>query len=265
MTLIVAVKCSDGIVVGADGAATFGTMGQHTIRQSARKLSIISHQIILGVSGPIGLSQRIHWRIEDLYSAGSLTGKKSTEGMTIIRGAIWPDISGELQAAAVAQQVIGQHAWPSALSSSILALPLDKKFALFQFDQQGGPEEATEDLPFISIGSAQATADPFLAFIRKVFWPTSLPNLEMGIFSTLWTLQHAIETNPGGVADPKQIMVLEKDNKDFKAREMESAELEEHFEAINAAESTLKDFRTLSAGTTSGPTPPAPPTPPAAH
>lgn len=138
---------------------------------------------------------------------------------------------------------------------------LDKKFALFQFDQQGAPEEATEDLPFISIGSAQATADPFLAFIRKVFWPASLPTLEMGIFSTLWTLQHAIETNPGGVADPTQIMVLEKDSKDFEAREMEDAELEEHFEAISAAESTLRDFRTLSAGSSATPStfPPAPP------
>ena len=96
MTLIVGIKCSDGIVVGADGAATFGAMGQQTIRQSARKLNILSHRIIVGVSGPIGLGQRINGRISALYSDGKLAGKNPVEAMTIIRAAIWPDISGEL-------------------------------------------------------------------------------------------------------------------------------------------------------------------------
>src|SRR5689334_4651389 len=144
MTLIVGIKCSDGIVVGADGAATFGALGQQTIRQNVHKLTILSHKVIVGVSGPIGLGQRINGRVGDLYSNNTLAGKKSVEAMTIIRQAIWPDILGELQAAAAAQQVIGQHALPSALSSSVVAMPLDKQFALFQFDQQGAPEEATE-------------------------------------------------------------------------------------------------------------------------
>ncbi len=38
MTLIIGIKCSDGIVMGADGAATFATLGQPTIRQETKKL-----------------------------------------------------------------------------------------------------------------------------------------------------------------------------------------------------------------------------------
>jgi 20S proteasome alpha/beta subunit len=262
VTLIVGIKCSDGIVVGADGAATFGAMGQHTIRQSVRKLTIISQKIIVGVSGPVGLGQRFNWRIEELYSNNHLSGKKCPDAMKVMREALWKDIEGEMKAAAVARETIGQLALSSALSSSLVALPLDKKFVLIQFDQQGAPEEATENLPFVSIGSGQPTADPFLAFIRKIFWPDSLPSLEAGIFSTLWTLNHAIETNPGGVSEPTQIMVLEKDGKDFTARELESAELEEHLEAITAAESVLKDFRKTSSGSTDTP-PSLPPEPPA--
>jgi 20S proteasome alpha/beta subunit len=243
MTLIVGVKCSDGIVLGADGAATFGAMGQRTIRQSVTKLHVISHRVIVGVSGPIGLSQRITGRIEDLYQEGTLTGTKSVQAMTKIREAIWPDIFGELQAASLAKNVIGPIAMDSALASSIVALPLDRKPALFQFDQQGAPEEATEDLPFVAIGSGQPTADPFLAFVRKIFWPKELPPLEMGIFSALWTLQHAIETNPGGVADPIQLIVLEKQGKDYQARQLAEEDLQEHYEAITAAESALRDFR----------------------
>src|SRR5215217_2360368 len=200
MTLIIGIKCSDGIVVGADGAATLGAMGQQTIRQSVRKLSIISQKIIVGVSGPVGLSQRFNWRIEEMYTNNKLANKKTPEAMNIIRAELWKDIEGEMNSAAVARNLIGQAAYSSALSSSVVALPLDKKFALIQFDQQGAPEEATEHLPFVSIGSGQPTADPFLAFIRRIFWPDALPSLETGIFSTVWALDHAIETNPGGVA-----------------------------------------------------------------
>jgi 20S proteasome alpha/beta subunit len=40
MTLIIGIKCSDGIVMGADGAATFGSLGQQTIRQGTKKLEV---------------------------------------------------------------------------------------------------------------------------------------------------------------------------------------------------------------------------------
>lgn len=262
MTLIVGIKCSDGIVVGADGAATLGEMGQRTVQQPVRKLSILSHKVIIGVSGKVGLGQRIIERVGDLYSEGKLAGKKSGAAMSLLRAAIWPDISGELQAAREAQQVVGQIALASAISHTIVALPLDRQFSLIYFNQQAAPEEATEDLPFIAIGSGQPTADPFLAFIKRIFWPTGLPSLEMGIFSTFWTLQHSIETNPGGVANPKQIMVLEKDGKDFKARELADEEVEEHYEAVSAAESTLKDFKTLTRASLTPPTSPPLPEPP---
>ena len=58
MTIIVAIKCKDGVVVGSDGAATLGSLGQSTISQPmTTKLDIIQKQIILGLSGPVGLGQ----------------------------------------------------------------------------------------------------------------------------------------------------------------------------------------------------------------
>jgi hypothetical protein len=55
---------------------------------------------------------------------------------------------------------------------------------------------------------------------------------------------------------------LEKDGKDFKARELAEAELQEHYEAITAAESVLKDFRTLTRAAASPSSESAPPEPP---
>ena len=132
----------------------------------------------------------------------------------------------------------------SAVATSVLALPLDGEPRLFQFDHQCAPEEASEDLPFIAIGSGEAIADPFLAFLRRIFWPTTLPSLVDGVFAAFWTLQHAIDVNPGGVAEPKQIITIAKDAAGkVSARELPDDELEDHVEAVRAAEKRLSEFK----------------------
>jgi hypothetical protein len=163
--------------------------------------------------------------------------------MVAIGTAFKKHILPELQAAIVSQQVIGpQAAQQSCICSSVVALPLRQKAHLFQFDHQGASEEARENLPFVSIGSGQPLADPFLAFIRKIFWKESLPNLNMGIFSTLWTLHHAIETNTGGISNPKQMIVLELKGGNWNPRELAEGELAEHFTAIESVEKYLSEF-----------------------
>jgi hypothetical protein len=163
--------------------------------------------------------------------------------MTIIRESIGKHSATEFQAAAMARQVIGPVAAESAIASAIAALPISKSPCLFQFDQQGAPEEASADLPFAAIGSGQSIADPFLAFLRRIFWANKQPSLADGIFAVLWTLEHAIQTNPGGVSEPKQVVVLEKCSDKWKARELAPEEFEEHIEAIGAAEQSLANFR----------------------
>lgn len=59
MTLIVGIKCADGVVMGADGAATLGNpvVGQATVTQPVSKLHIVDNRILMGGSGAVGLSQ----------------------------------------------------------------------------------------------------------------------------------------------------------------------------------------------------------------
>ena len=68
MTLIVGILCSDGVVVAADGAATLGSLGNSTVRQEVKKLDVISGKIIVGVSGPVGLGQKLKDKIGKQYS-----------------------------------------------------------------------------------------------------------------------------------------------------------------------------------------------------
>ena len=127
MTLIVAIKCTDGVVVGADGAAPLGSLGQRTVRQPVKKLTILSNQIVVGVSGPVGLGQRITHKIGKAWDEKLLAGKQPAEAMSLLRIALWDDVHMELKVAAAATPAIGQQAaLQSALASTVVALPIHK-------------------------------------------------------------------------------------------------------------------------------------------
>lgn len=251
MTLIVGIKCNDGVVVGADGAATLGNLSQNTARQPVRKLISVSNSMIVGIAGSVGLSQFLSDSIHTLWDAGGLKGKQPVQGMGILRDTLRPHAFREIQAAGSVRSAIGDNALKSALCATVVAVTLARTDCLFQFDHQAAPEAATSDLPFIAIGSGQTIADPFLSFLRKIFWPGRLPSLSEGVLATLWSLRHAIETNPGGVADPIQIMTLSSG----KVHELDAAELIEHSQAIEAAERALSGFRDAMASGSSEPPP----------
>jgi Proteasome subunit len=261
MTLIVGILCSDGVVLGADGAATYGALGQQTMRQPMKKLTIISNSVILGVSGTTGLAQRYAGEIGRSYEGKKYQHKQYDQVMRVIQGEIGPVIREELEMAKAAAPVVGAGiAQLSVLSGTLVAMDVLKKAYLFRFDHQASPEAATPDLPIEAVGSGQAIADPFLAFIRRLFWPKKLPNVNEGVFAVLWTLHHAIEVSPGGVALPIQIAVLQ----GGKARELPEDELQEHHTAIDAAEQRCANVLPAMTATASGPMPiPPTATPPA--
>ena len=176
---------------------------------------------------------------------GVFKGKKeSYEAMEILSKSLWEHLKPEFQKASITKSVIGNIALESVICQTLIVIPISKKLCLFQFNQQCSPEEATDNLPFVSIGSGQKIADPFLAFLRRIFWPNEdeLPSLEEGILTVLWTLEHAIRTHPGGVSDPKQIITIKKENNKYKIYEFQEKELEEHLEGIGDIEKYLSEY-----------------------
>ncbi len=243
MTLIVGIRCQDGVVLGADGAATFGVMGQQTIRQETKKLDIIADCVVVGVSGPIGLGQRIRGEIETQWHSKEFAGKKTHEAMAKLREALVKHVLQEMQVAQLARNVIGQPGIQGAICATMVAMPVSDVATLIQFDQNCSPESASDTLPFQAVGSGQTIADPFLAFLRRIFWSNKLPNVQDGVFAALWTIKHAIHTNAGGISEPIQVVVLQKRDKKWLARELPKEEQQEHLEAMNYAESYLAGFR----------------------
>jgi ATP-dependent protease HslVU (ClpYQ) peptidase subunit len=266
MTLVVGALCSDGVVIGADGAVTNGQT-----RNIGRKLSIFGDIAIVGASGPIGLSQRIVGEIRDLVEDGKLTEPttdaarlaslaaigsglpqtptKPWQAGQIIASAVRPHILGELTAGAKAKELFGEAIVQSVVQSTLVALPISNAPCLITIGFLGAAEIAQTERPFVSIGSGQQIADPFMLFLRRIFWNKRLPTVNEATFAVLWTLTHAIETNAGGVAEPIQIAALEHKGSEWRAREVPESEWDENLQTIGAAEEHLRAFKLKVSGT----------------
>jgi 20S proteasome alpha/beta subunit len=231
MTSVIGILCVDGVVIGTDSSATFDNSGRPTIEQPIKKVSVISQSVIVAGTGQVGLGQRFSevvrkgWEEERAF-----TGSPIEVSKMLTRKAI-----DDFQSTKLAKINYG----------ALVAFPLEHKPFLCEFaigDFQ--PELKNTSLWYCSMGSAQPITDPFLGFLREVFWEDTIPNINEGVFSVLWTLDHAIKLNPGGVNGPPQIAVLEKiDTKNHQARELTEEDLFEHREHINEVKEILKDFK----------------------
>ena len=97
MTLIVGINCNDSVVLGADGPTTYSTLGRPTIRQEAKtKLSIINGCAVLGVSGPVGLGQRLAGELQNL-NITTTSYKKEYIAMSTLRGVFWRQMGPGIQ------------------------------------------------------------------------------------------------------------------------------------------------------------------------
>src|SRR5262245_44873768 len=67
MTAIVGVLCRDGLVIGTDSSATFGSGNLRTIEQPVEKLTIVGGTVIIAGTGQVGMGQRFNHIVEAAY------------------------------------------------------------------------------------------------------------------------------------------------------------------------------------------------------
>ncbi|MGC4088424.1 MAG: hypothetical protein QM756_11110 [Polyangiaceae bacterium] len=238
MTLLVGIKCTNAVVLAADTAATYGGLGGSTVKQLTRKICIVAEGAAIATSGPVGIGQRLAGELGQKALLDAVQGMESWQAMTLIRLKFVEHLVRELAIASEAAKALGQHALQSAVSSTLVALSVRGSPRLFQFDQQGAPEEFTT-LPWVTCGSGQNSADAFVSFLRRIFWRDREPTREEGIFTALWTVLQGIESAHGGIGGTPQVVLLEGGN----ARELSDSELQEHRQSIGAAEDALANFR----------------------
>jgi hypothetical protein len=218
-----------------------------TVKQEVEKLKVVGEHLVLGVSGPVGLMQSYQLELERKLKATNnrVNWRDKLDARSSLQRLLWPHAEEAWKRAGTVAATAGPGAaMQAAAHQSVVAFPIADEACLVQLDHQCQPEEASRDLPFVSIGSGQVLADPFLAFIRRVFWPLQLPSLHDGILAAVWTIQHAIRTQPGGVAEPIQIVSLCKDKDgNWTAQQLSRDEVDGHRLMIRAIEDKMQQFR----------------------
>lgn len=247
MTIIVGVVCSDGIVIGADSAASFTNGRERTIEQETKKLTIIEDKIIGAGSGQIGLGQRFEAVVKKAWDDGVFTKN--------------PVEVGKILAANAIQDFVSTSA-PTGQYGAFVAFPYGTSFNLCEFPRNDFQPELKTDLWYASMGSGQKIIDPFLGLMRRTFWEKGPPSHQEGKFAVTWAISHAIDVNPGGINKPMQMAVLEPTKRgQLCARLLDESEIDEHLNNVEGAIDHLRDYAAKLSGERKPSDPELPPKP----
>jgi 20S proteasome alpha/beta subunit len=234
MTLIVGIKCTDGIVLGADSAQTM----HGYIHQSTKKLATIGQDLIIGSSGAGSVAHQLRWALDAAVSSGAIITKDLRSATNSLKRPMLEVIQQNYQDCASLRQVSSNPASDPS-SESLVALPVANQVRLFHFNHSCSPIEITDDVCFGSIGSGVFAANPFMLLMKRTWWANNQPSVADGIVAIVWALDHAIKTSSGGVAEPKQLITLTRENGKWKAQEFSCDELVGHHETIRRLETKL--------------------------
>ena len=255
MTILVGVKCTDGVVIGADSAATSSIGPQRLIQIiSDDKINIVGGKIIIACTGAVGLSQRFHGIVKAAWDPPKKWFQKPmAECLREISRATLQDFE-YTGAPRLAPQQGGLQ------FGSLMAVPLDGAAQLIEFGSSDFQPEIKKDiLHFVSMGSGQVLADPFLAFVSRVLWGGKPPDVQMGAFGLFWVLSHTIQYAPGGVGKPIKIAVLKKEKGDWVARSVEGDDLQEPEQHVAEIEKLIASYPKATVEAVQATPPPKPP------
>lgn len=204
MTILVGVRCVDGVVIGADSIATSANGHVPTMQiPSNNKITVFQKNMMAATTGDVGLAQRLSRNLEHLCTHESFDSLDLHDFSGLISHMMIKDC----------QHTGIYSGGPTALGlGALVAAPIQGVPHLIEFDPIRFQPEVKQDRTFyVSMGAGQMHADPFLAFISRVIWKNRMPSVDVGKFGVYWALDHAIRVAPGGVGHPINIAVLKAD------------------------------------------------------
>jgi hypothetical protein len=228
LTVLVGVRCSNGVVIGADSVAT-SAMGPNPLihLQSNSKIQIFDGKVIVAATGALGFSQRLDAHVQEAIAGNVFNMQKRRECVTNISRRLLTDFE---------QSKVQVHAQGGLRFGALIAAVHSGSAFLVEYDTTNFQPEIKEgNLFFVSMGSGQMLADPFLAFVARVMWGGKMPTVADAKFGVFWALKHAITLAPGGVGGPIIIATLQQNNGAWVAAEMdENQEMEEYISDLGA-------------------------------
>lgn len=218
-----------GVVLGTDSSATFGTGQSLTVEQPTEKLSVVGDRVVIAGTGQVGLGQRFQAIVGKAWSNNVFQKSALEIGKHLTREA-----KDDFASTGVKE---GQY-------GALVAFAADRQAHLCEFSTKDlQPELKDVRIWYCSLGSTQTITDSFLGLMRELFWKDGPPTVSEGIFAATWTLDHAVEVNPGGVNKPVRVAVLKPDkHNQLKAEILSEEVLDEHRQNVKGAKDALRAY-----------------------
>jgi Proteasome subunit len=240
VTVVVGVLCEGGVVIGTDSSATLGTAYAHTIEQPTRKIDIIDDLVIVAGTGEAGLGQRFVEIVRGMRNENKLKGSYIAIGEELARRA-WNNFNST---GAAGRRQAGSESYPVVGFGALVAFWTGDKAHLVELAEGSlQPEFKSEEaIWYVSMGSGQPIADPFLGMMRETFCKEGCPQMALATFITCWALSHTIDLNTGGINGPLTIALLSKEGDKPVARMLTADEVDDHIQAVKGAYQYLAGY-----------------------
>ena len=202
MTILVGVRCIDGIVIGADSMTT-SAIGPAPLVQvpEGDKLQLIGDTGILACSGAVGLGQRVKL-IADGMAKEKLFKDGTMRSASVLAGLVLEDFDATR---------VPRRPHEGLNFGALLGMVVDDEHCLVEFATSDFQPELKEGQSFyVAMGSGQLLAEPFLAFVKRVLWKDRMPDVERAKIGVFWTLNHTAQLAAGGVGGALKLGVIKK-------------------------------------------------------
>lgn len=195
MTVLVGVRCTDGVVIGSDSIAT-SSMGSAPLihLEADPKIRIFGDSVVVATTGSVGYAQRLDHHISAATTGGVFRNLSAREATSNISNRMLTDLQSSRAPTSPHEGLRFGGLMAGAANDG----PFLAEFATtdFQAEMKAGK------VFFVSMGSGQILADPFLAFVCRVLWKGEMPDVDHGKFGVYWVLSHTIQLAPGKVGLP---------------------------------------------------------------
>lgn len=253
MTVVAAFLCSDGMVAAADSMLTPSfdnlNIGHHT----GVKVYVLPGPQVFAFAGDQGQAGRFKLIAESNAAQAGGMAHPLLYGLSLSQATIQ-----QFQSTGIGLTNVGVNA--------ILGFLNGGGSQCCVLEGAMHPRCLDQNHYYVALGSGKLSADPFLRFLTDIFCQRGQPpKVSLATFLAIWTVQHVIDVNPGGVAGPIRVAIIERDSAGgYSARELPQAEIDLHVQATDDAAGALRAWsQAIQGGQPLGSAPP-PPTPPRA-
>jgi 20S proteasome alpha/beta subunit len=230
MTVAVGFYCHDGIVVGADSMLTPSMGGINVGHHKGNKVHILTGSQLFAFAGDQGQAARFQIMADRSHALSVTVAHPIDYTLALTQSLIQ-----QFQSTGIGQQVN---------VNTLLGFSHGGLHQLCVFEGIIQPRLLDAAHYYVALGSGKLSADPFLRFLVDIFCLNGPPSVREATFLTTWAIQHVIDTNPGGVAGPIRIAVMERDqNGAWNSRLLTDNEVDDRRQAVESARQSLRDWR----------------------